>query len=112
MRPYALALLASVALAATPTLSLNPKAGPPASYTAATGSGFAPNETVNIFFDSAPAATATAGATGGFAGIHVPIPASAIPGAYPLSAQGSQSGLSAQIQFLVRADWKELARGP
>jgi len=112
MKLCALALAGSAVAFAAPMLTLDPKSGPPTSYTVVAGTGFTGGETVDIYFDTTEVATATVRSTGEFSGVDVPISSAAIPGVHTVTAVGSQTKLAAQESFLVRADWKEFSRGP
>lgn len=87
----------------TPGISLSPVSGPPGTTVTVTGAGFGAYEAVDIYFGTAGQALAVTSGTGNFAGLPVPVPASAPdPGTAYLTAAGRHSGLAAQAQFSVR----------
>ena len=69
MKLCALALAGSAVAFAAPMLTLDPKSGPPTSYTVVAGTGFTGGETVDIYFDTTEVATATVRSTGEFSGV-------------------------------------------
>jgi outer membrane protein assembly factor BamB len=97
---------------AQPTVTVGPKVGPPTEKVAASGTGFASNEAVDLYFDTADLALATTGPGGSFSGIHLTVPASALPGEHWITGVGRSSGLAAQTPFLVRTDWPQFLGGP
>jgi hypothetical protein len=108
---FGLAGLAGLAFA-QPSVSVNPRSGPPTDNVTIGGAGFGPSESVDIYFDTADLALAATSPAGAFSGIRLAIPASATPGPHSITAVGRQSGLGAQASFLVRADWPEFRGGP
>ncbi|HEY6768276.1 MAG TPA: PQQ-binding-like beta-propeller repeat protein [Candidatus Sulfotelmatobacter sp.] len=94
--------IATSAFAAS--VSTTPPSGPPTAKVTATGSGFPGGETVNLQFDSAAIASATADSQGGFTQLLL-IPKSAQPGAHTLAAVGQTSGASASFSFTVSTNW-------
>jgi outer membrane protein assembly factor BamB len=94
------------------SVSVAPPMGPPTSKTMVAGTGFAPGELVDVFFEGADLAVATADESGSFTGANVTIPAAALPGTHWVSAVGRSSGASGQAQFLVRANWRGFHGGP
>jgi hypothetical protein len=81
-------LLASVSLAclllcglasAAPSITLSKKSGPPPTLILVSGRGFAPNASVDIYFDSKDEAVVVADSAGSFSQIAIPAPASALP---------------------------------
>src|SRR5580693_9421495 len=81
---------------ASASLTLSAKAGPPTSTVMVSGSGFSADEAVDVYFDSTDEALAIAGADGGFAGIPITVPASALPGTHYISAVSRHTGQGAQ----------------
>jgi outer membrane protein assembly factor BamB len=105
--------LGATALAATaPSISLNQTSGTPISSIAVSGEGFGIFETVDIYFDTKDRALASTDGSGAFSGIAITVPASAVPGTHWVTANGRNSGLSAQQPFTVRTNWSEFRRGP
>ena len=90
--------------AAGPALTLRPNVGPPTTVTTVTGSGFAANETVDLFFDTTSEVLASTSAAGSFVQ-RLAVPASASPGRHSITADGRASHLSAQRSFLVQTNW-------
>src|SRR4051794_15563803 len=72
-RTTALALaisgLSVATAAAAPVLKLAPASGPPGSVTKLTGTGFSPNETLQLQFDATSAGVAVADDTGAFTAV-------------------------------------------
>src|SRR5438067_9444082 len=82
------------------TLSL--LAGPPTTVVTVSGTGFAANEGVDVFFDTTDAALAGTDSTGAFSGVAITVPAGALPGKHWVSVEGRHSGLFVQKAFTVR----------
>ena len=95
---------AAASFAATASVSLSPKFGPPTTRTNATGSGFSPGETVTLTSDTATLGTATADSSGNFS-LAVTVAKSSQPGPHAVQATGKTSGATASTNFLVRTDW-------
>src|SRR5579862_5475064 len=108
---FSLAATSAIALG-QPAVAVTPQTGPPGSTVTAGGSGFAANEAVDLYFDTADLALATTSPGGTFAGIRMTVPTSATPGQHWITAVGRQSGLAAQARFAVETDWSEFHRGP
>jgi hypothetical protein len=86
----------------TPGIALSAVSGSPGTTVTVAGAGFGAYEAVDIYFNTAGQALASASGGGNFAGIIVQIPVSAPdPGAAYVTAVGRHSGLSAQAQFSV-----------
>lgn len=99
----------AVASASTPSITLKPTSGPPATKVSVTGSGFGTSETVTVtdFGVSQSAVTSSAGTfTASFT-----VPKQAAPGKYPVTATGQTSHLSATAYFLARTDWPQVRFG-
>jgi outer membrane protein assembly factor BamB len=94
-----------------PVTTLTPSSGPPKSRLTVAGSGFGPNESVDLYFDTTDLALVSTNGSGGFSGIKLDVPASALPGEHWVTASGRQSGRSAQTQFLVRTNWASFRNG-
>ena len=99
--------LISPATASGPTVGLAPHAGPPTIAIKVSGSGFGPNQAVDIYFDAERLALAATDASGDFAGIKIRAPRSAPSGKHRVTAVERSDGLSAQAPFAVRADWNQ-----
>jgi Putative Ig domain/IPT/TIG domain len=86
----------------TPGIALSAVSGSPGTTVTVAGAGFGAYEAVDIYFNAAEQALASASGGGNFAGITVQIPAPAPdPGVAYVTAVGRHSGLSAQAQFSV-----------
>jgi outer membrane protein assembly factor BamB len=105
------AALASIDFA-QPAVTVTPKTGPPTDRIATSGSGFSPEEAVDVYFDTAELALATTNSSGAFTDIGLTVPASAIPGTHWVTAVERHSGLAAQTRFIVQTDWPQFRRGP
>lgn len=85
---------------------MSPKQGPPTTQTTATGSGFEPNEMVDLAAGSRRLATVRADAQGDFTQ-SARVPSAAKPGAYRLTATGETSGEEATTTFYVNTNWSQ-----
>src|SRR5579862_3956005 len=108
--PVLMAALAWVALA-QPAVTVSPAIGPPTDKATVSGTGFAADEAVDIYFDTTDLALAATGPGGLFTGIGLIIPASASPGEHWVTGIGRQSGLTAQTTFKVQIDWPQFHHG-
>jgi len=90
-----------------PTVSLSPTSGPPTRYVLVTGSGFAPNTAVDIYFQTHDEALAITDNSGSFSQIAIRTPASALPGKYWVSAVQRSTGTGAQAPFQVHTNWAQ-----
>jgi outer membrane protein assembly factor BamB len=94
----------------------NPKAVPPNGETQVTGSGFDPNEQVDLTLDAQPWISVTAGANGNFTTPETTVPAlsgvTAFPATYVIGATGASSGITASTDLTVSADWPEYHFSP
>lgn len=90
----------------TPGISLPVNTGPPTTVVNIWGAGFDAYSAVDLYFDTADQALASASSTGNFGPIAVQIPASAPSGTHWLTAveRGSKPN-SAQVSFLVMTNW-------
>ena len=104
-----IATLSLPAVAAGPTLSLAPKSGPPTTTVRVAVTGFEPAEVVGVAFDASTVVSATADSSGAVETSFM-VPASALPGAHPVTATGGTSGLSAGAKFMVRTNWTQFHR--
>jgi outer membrane protein assembly factor BamB len=102
-------LLATAAHAQTETLA--PASNHPNSTANVTGSGYAANEAVDIYFDTTDEQLAVTNSKGAFAATPVPVPASALPGTHYITATGRRSGDAAQETFTVATTWPRLGEG-
>ena len=93
-----------------PAISLSPKEGPPTTSLRVSGSGFAPNAKIDIYFGTHDEAAAMANSKGSFFKIAILAPASALPGSHWVSAVESSGHVAARAAFLVRTNWVEFHR--
>ena len=93
-----------------PAISLSPTDGPPTTSLRVSGSGFAPNARVDIYFGTQDEALGVANGAGSFSQIAIPAPASALPGTHWVSAVERSGQTGAQATFLVRTSWSEFDR--
>ncbi len=100
------------AFTVTPSVKPSPSTGPPTTTVTVAGGGFGAFETVDVYFDTTDEALAATNANGYFAGITMKVPASAVPGAHWVTAEGRHSGLSAQHPFTVATSWDQFGRVP
>ncbi len=90
-------------------ISLSPTSGPPTTNLQVSGSGFAANAKVDIFFGTEDKALAIADGSGSFSQI-MQVPASALPGTHWLSAVQRSGHNRAQVRFEVHTNWDEFLR--
>jgi outer membrane protein assembly factor BamB len=110
---FGLILLAAIvpalsASAAKPSgqISLSTSGTRPSGTVVVTGvSGFSNGETVDLYFDSADQGIATATTGGRFPATGLQVPTRAVPGTHWITAQGRQSGRTAQVPITIRTDW-------
>ena len=95
------------AAATTAHVKLSPTSGEPSSTVTVSGSGFGAQEAVDVYFDTTDEALTVTSATGGFHGVTVSVPASAVPGTHWVTAVGRHSGLAAQAKFTVSTNWSQ-----
>ena len=88
-------------------VSLTTTFGPPTTVVTVQGSGFGPNEGVDVFFDTSDVALFGTNANGNFGNVSVTVPASAVPGTHWISVEGRRTKTFAQASFLVRTDWPQ-----
>src|SRR5690349_21293941 len=61
-------------------VSISPKVGPPTTKVLVSGSGFTPNGSVDIYFDTTDLAHVGTDSSGSFSNTPIQVPASALPG--------------------------------
>lgn len=93
------------------SITLAPTRGDPGSPTTVSGVGYLSGETVNLTFDGAALASATADSNGTFAE-SVTIPTTAPLGAHTVSATGATSSRQASATFTAIVTWPQFHRGP
>lgn len=115
----ALCTLASVGTIASPpavaaaaaNISLHPRFGPPGSSIRVSGTGFGPNETVNITVGEALIGSGHTDPSGAFLA-RATIPTSAGPGVNAVVASGTTSGITANAAFRVTTVWNQFGFSP
>lgn len=90
-----------------PLLSVSPGVVPPTHPVTVSASGFAPGETVEVFFDGRDQSNALAGSAGAIAGVGLTVPTSAVPGIHWVEARGRQSDLVAEGSVRVATPWAQ-----
>jgi len=101
-------VLSSLAMAATPTLTLSITTGPPTSSVTVSGTAFPDSVAIDIYFDQSDLAFAVSSSTGAFSGIAIEVPTSAIPGTHWVTAVAEgTSGTAAQATFMVQTNWNQ-----
>uniref|UniRef100_UPI002629284C GH92 family glycosyl hydrolase n=1 Tax=Microbacterium sp. TaxID=51671 RepID=UPI002629284C len=86
----------------SPEITLGETSAAPGDTVAVSGTGFAPNESVEVRFGSEDAVTIEANADGEIAG-DVTVPESAVDGDYPVTALGAESNVEATATLRVTA---------
>jgi outer membrane protein assembly factor BamB len=98
--------------AAAPALRLSTISGPPMTDVTVSGSGFAANTLVDVYFDLTQTAFRLTSSTGAFA-MTLRVPASATPGEHVLTVMPhSGTGAAAQRVFTVQTGWGHRRFGP
>jgi len=90
---------------AQPAITLSPTSGPPTTKISVSGSGFAPNTAVDIYFGATDEASANTNGSGNFSNIVIKALRSARPGTHSVKGVAPQTGTSAQAPFLVWTNW-------
>ena len=98
--------LSPVAGAQRPTavISLSPESNHPRGTVTIKGTGFGPNETIDITFDDQQFATAATNGSGRFS-TRFRVPANATPATHTVEAIGETSGIRDNAAFLVNTNW-------
>ncbi|RJR35930.1 MAG: hypothetical protein C4567_14275, partial [Deltaproteobacteria bacterium] len=102
------AILSGPAFADT-ALTLKPAYGPPTSETKLVGSGFFPQEAVDIYFDDEDMILKVTSEEGDFS-YTLEVPDDAQPGEHWITAVGRSSTAAKQAKFTVRASWTQFHR--
>jgi outer membrane protein assembly factor BamB len=87
------------------TVSVLPTNGPPTTKTYVSGSGFAPNAEIYLYFDSTYESVTFANSSGSFSVFAIQVPASAVPGEHWVSAVQVSTDTGAQASFRVHTNW-------
>jgi len=104
-------LLCGIA-AATPSITLSKKSGPPTSRILVSGRGFEPNVGVDIYFDTKDEALVVTDGKGEFDNAKAYAPRSAHPGQHWVTALERNNDKGAQEPFLVRTNWSQFHFAP
>src|SRR5215469_11264926 len=102
-------LTASLAFAAT--VSVAPATAAPGASIKVSGSGFAPAETINLMFENAAIARATADESGQFA-LSFNLPDSVEPGVHTLQANTVAGENTATASLTVVVNWRQFKNSP
>ena len=100
---------------APPSITMTPTSGPPGSIISVSGSGFAPNTAVDIYFNTKDEALVATNGAGSFGRMRVKVPASgrsAPPGINYISPVARAGGVIAQVPYLVQTNWPEFGFTP
>jgi outer membrane protein assembly factor BamB len=103
-------LLLSGMSAASPSITLSRKTGPPTIRILVSGSGFDPNADVDIFFGTKDEALVVTNSQGAFEKAKIHAPRSARPGEHWITARERDNDKAAQKPFLVRTNWRQFHR--
>jgi hypothetical protein len=95
-----------------PKVTVSPKSNPPTTNVLVSGSGFSAYAAIDIYFDTADEALASANASGSFSKISIPVPASAVPGTHWITAVQRSNDKSAKTPFTVNTNWAEFGFTP
>jgi len=93
---------------AQPSVKLGTRSGPPTTTVLVSGSGFAADALIDIYFDTTDEVLALANGSGAFSKIALVVPASAQPGDHWVSAVQRSSDTGAQVAFDVQTNWSEV----
>jgi outer membrane protein assembly factor BamB len=93
------------------TISLSTAVGPPTTKFQVSGGGFEPSARIDIYFDAADVAVATANNSGVFSKVTISVPSSAQPGNHRVTAVEHDGTTNANATFLVQTDWAEFHFG-
>jgi len=96
-----------MAAPAVPSILLSTTSGPPTSVILVSGTRFATNVTVDIYFDTQDMAVAVTDGNGSFSHIPIQTMKTAQPGEHWVSAVERNDQKSAQKPFLVETDWTQ-----
>ncbi len=102
---------ASFTVLTTPAITLSASSGPPTTNVTVTGTGFAPYERVNVYFQSTDLLAAATNATGALHAVDLTIPASTQPGNYWITVEGKRGLYSADAPFAVHTNWSQFGYG-
>ena len=122
---FSLCLFPNLATAQSPHIYVSPQAGSPGSQAQVLGTGFDPNATIDLYFDTIDVGVALSGGNGSF-GMTPPkptpvqgalaiiqVPEDAVPGQHWITAVERITQLQAQLPFTVwTANWPQFHYGP
>jgi outer membrane protein assembly factor BamB len=103
--PAALLMVLGTPALAAPVVAFAPAVGHPQGAVRVSGSGFAVNEAVDIFFDTTDAVLDVTDAAGKFGIDKIVIPANALPGDHWVTAIGRKNGDAAHRKLVVSTAW-------
>ena len=103
----AVVVLFAASAAASVSVTLSTTAGHPSLDIKVSGGGFAPNEAVDVYFDTTDMFLGFTDDSGNLSAHDMTIPASALPGPHWVTAIGRKNGDGNQTAFTVRTDWTE-----
>ena len=121
---FSLCLFPNIATAASPHIYDSPLFGPPTSQVQVAGTGFDPNASIDVYFDSTDVGVTVSDSNGAFglaatpkptireSGFLLHVPEDAVPGQHWITAVERITQLQAQVSFTVRADWPQFQFGP
>ncbi len=101
----AILLVATSTAIAAPAVTLTPAGGHPKTVTQVTGTGFTPNEAVDIYLDATDELLEVTNSLGKFGPDKLKIPAKAEPGSHWITAVGRNNGDAAHGAFIVSTAW-------
>ena len=96
---------------ATPSVSLSPATGHPQQTFKVSGSGFAANKAVDIYWDTTDEVLVIADSVGAMSSRQLTVPADALPGTHWVTAIERDNGNGAQASFYVRTLWAQFGFG-
>ena len=89
------------------SVTLSNKSGPPTTSILVSGTGFAADAEIELYFDTTEIALVNANSSGAFSKIKIQVPASALPGEHWVSAEQTSTGTGVQAAFRVNTNWVE-----
>ncbi len=116
---FSLCLFPNLATAQSPHIYVVPHVGPPGSQAQVAGTGFDPNATIDIYFDSTDVGVVVSDSHGAFgmaatpkptirdSGFLIHVPKDAVQGTHWITAVERITQLQAQVPFTVRFDWPQ-----
>lgn len=96
----------------TAAVKVSPAVDHPSASIKVSGTGFAANEAVDVYFDTTDELLAVTNGSGAFGRYPMRVPSDALPGTHWITAVGRKGGAAAQKVFTVRTDWPEIGFSP